>query len=408
MNTLVSLFAGAGGLDIGLEQAGLTTVTATDTDFDCVETLNTNKNNLLRIRGAKNRCLSECRIVRSDVSELTGSDLRPAGEGRRWVPDVLAGGPPCQPFSSSGKQQSVLEIRGRLFLHFVRLATELRPRAVLFENVRGLVTARGVNGEPGEALADVKESFERVGYATSFALLNAADYGGPQRRVRLFMMATRDVPVPVFPSAPYARHPQDDLFGCAKPWVTLGEFLSEMPEPKPEEIVRPTESLAELLDQVPPGSGVKSPGRAEPTRPGGHWGYRQGTFVADPDLPARTVTASSSQDWVRTQDGSLRRLTLRECAALQGFPVGWKFTGTKASQFRQVGNAVPSIFGLVLGRALVDALGQRRVRKPQSAPIPAYMDAAVEYTRRDHDRNSVARTRTNAILRQLATPSEVA
>lgn len=408
MPTLVSLFSGAGGLDIGLEQAGLTTVAATDADTDCIQTLKINRNKLLRSPGgATRRYLSEAEVVHADVAELSAADLRPLGADGRWQPDLLVGGPPCQPFSSSGKQLSILERRGRLFVHFVRLATELNPRAILFENVRGIVTARGVTGEPGEVLAEVREAFESIGYASSFALMNAADFGCPQRRVRLFMLATHDAPLPVYPQPSHTKCPDTDLFNARIPWRTLGDFLDDIPSPDLDEVVRPTESLAKTLADVKPGSGVKSPGRAEPTRPGGHWGYRQGTFVADPDLPARTVTASASQDWIKESDGLLRRLTLRECAALQGFPYKWRFAGNKASQFRQVGNAVPAVFGRVLGHSIIEALRETTDQRPRSAPLPSYMAAAVAYTKRDHERNSVARARTNAILREIGSLKEV-
>lgn len=140
--------------------------------------------------------------------------------------------------------QSVDDPRGRLFEHFVRLASALRPRLILFENVRGLVTARGPRGEPGEVLRMVKAAFEGIGYGTSFALLNAADYGIPQRRVRCFLVASRCTALPEFPQPTHAEMPQANLFGSRLPWVTLGQFLASFPAPSAEEIVRPTSTLA--------------------------------------------------------------------------------------------------------------------------------------------------------------------
>jgi len=401
MPSLISLFSGAGGLDLGLEQAGFHTVVATDFDRDCVRTLVTNQENRVPVAG-RSDCfhLERTRIIEADVADLSGSDFVPEDSIDGWAPDLLVGGPPCQPFSSSGKQRSVLEGRGRLFEHFVRLACELRPRTILFENVRGLVTARGRTGQPGEALAEVKKAFEGEGYATSFNVLNAADFGAPQRRVRLFMFTSRCAPLPRFPEATHSRKPKNTLYGEAKPWVTLRDLLATLPAPGFKDVVRPSEQLEPLLRDLPCGSGLKSNGRSEPTRPGGHWGYKQGTFVADQDLPARTVTAASTQDWIRLPDGSLRRLTVRECSALQGFPPEWDFAGTKTSQFRQVENAVPSIFGRVLGLALSAALEEYEEKRPASAPLPEGFRAAVEYTRRDHERNAVARTRTNAVVRE--------
>jgi DNA (cytosine-5)-methyltransferase 1 len=283
--------------------------------------------------------------------------------------------------------------RGRLFEHFVRLAGEMKPRLIVFENVRGLVTARGPVGEPGEAIHMVKEAFEKLGYATTFQLLNAADYGVPQRRVRCFMMATRCTALPTFPPPTHSEVAERTLFATQPTWVTLGDFLRDQPEPTPDEIVRPTAALARELTGLRPGTGLKSAGARETTRPGGHWGYRQGTFIADLSLPARTITGSASQDWVRLSDGSLRRLTLRECAGLQGFPPTWEFVGSIASRFRQVGNAVPVPFGFVLGQALLTAL-RSRIRSPGvSAPLPDEFLSAMNYTRKELRRNGESRQR---------------
>ncbi len=392
--SLISLFTGAGGLDIGLETAGFHTVVAVDNDAACVATLRASKEARVPIPQADGRpYLEGTKIVHVGVEALASNDLRPDGVGQEWVPDLLAGGPPCQPFSSSGKQRGVEDPRGRLFEHFVRLAAELRPKLILFENVRGLVTARGPNGEPGEVLLLVRRAFEEIGYATTFALLNAADYGVPQRRVRCFMMASRCTPLPLFPAPTHAERPTQTLFGPRLPWVTLGEFLAAQPAADEADIVRPSRTLAAQLANLPAGSGLKSPGVRETTRPGGHWGYKQGTFIADLNKPARTVTAASTQDWVRLQDGSLRRLTWRECAALQGFPPQWRFVGSAVSRFRQIGNAVPVAFGQVLGNSLLAALdaAPEAACQPSSVPLPRNFVMAINYTRREEQRNGASR-----------------
>ena len=400
MATLISLFSGAGGLDVGLERAGFETVTATDSDAVCVRSLRENQTRRVPVVGCPGRVhLEHAKILHADVAQLTGADLVPAGARAGWVPDLLVGGPPCQSFSSSGKKRSVLDDRGRLFEHFARIARALRPRIILFENVRGLVTARGRTGQPGEVLVAVKDAFETAGYATRFALLNAADYGAAQRRIRLFMLATRDAPLPCFPAPTHTRDPSKNP--GATPWVTLGDCLRTLPNPDSTDVVRPSARLEPQLRNLPCGSGLKSHGRAEPTRPGGHWGYRQGTFIADQALPSRTVTASSSQDWIRLPDGRLRRLTVRECAALQGFPRAWAFAGTRSRQFRQVGNAVPVVFGQALGCVIAAALENRSDNPPRSAPLPDRFRAAVAYTQRDHARNASARARTIATIREL-------
>lgn len=397
--SLISLFTGAGGLDIGLEQAGFHTVAAVECDRDCAETLQENQRLKHPLKGNRH-ILGKAKLVSRGVETVSRDDLVPSGASRGWTPDLLAGGPPCQPFSSSGKMLSVHDPRGRLFEHFVRLAGELKPRTILFENVRGLVTARGPRGEPGEVVRIIKEAFENLGYATSFQLLNAADYGCPQRRVRLFMLASRVGNPPEFPETTHEAQSEQSLFGSRLPWPTLGQFLDQHPPVAEEEVIRPTSALAEQLADIPEGSGLKSAGAREATRPGGHWGYRQGTFIADRNLPARTVTASASQDWIRLPDGSLRRLTLRECASLQGFPCEWAFKGSIASRFRQIGNAVPVVFGHVLGASLIDVVSHNGRIKGRSVPLPQEFERAIAYTVKENRRNGASRRRVLELQRK--------
>jgi DNA (cytosine-5)-methyltransferase 1 len=397
--SVVSLFSGAGGLDIGLEMAGFHTVAAVDFDPECASTLRENKARRVTVPGSDRTFLSRTRIIEGSIYDVGSDQLRPPSVGEEWCPDLLAGGPPCQPFSSSGKQLGVADPRGRLFEEFVRVARDLRPKYILFENVRGLVTQRGLGGRPGEVLDMVKADFEAIGYATTFRVLNAADFGAPQRRVRLFMLGARVAPLPTFPSPTHAASP--DL--SCEPWVTLGAFLKSFrPSVSHDEaIVRPSARLASLLAGVPEGSGLKSAGAREATRPGGHWGYKQGTFIADPNKPARTVTAAATQDWLRLPDGSVRRLTTAECAALQGFPQEWHFAGDMASRFRQIGNAVPTYFGLVLGRAILAALEKRdECVRPISAPLPPEIRASIDYTKREEARNGESRQRVRAARAQ--------
>jgi DNA (cytosine-5)-methyltransferase 1 len=279
----------------------------------------------------------------------------------------------------------------------VRLTDELQPRFVLFENVRGLVTAVGPSGQPGEALELLRREFEGIGYATTFATVNAADYGASQRRVRLLMLATADHELPTFPDPTHGRADKILLDGDRKPWVTLGELLAGLPEPDPSDVVRPTPRRAEELEALAPGTGIRTGGVIESNRPGGHWGYRQDCFLADPSLPSRTIRAASTPDWIRLSDGSLRRLTWRECAALQGFPMEWQFAGTSASRFRQIGNAVQADVAQAVGEHLLGYLysGPTRVA-PTSAPWPPEFGRRVRYTVAEHRTNGAHRRRVRA------------
>lgn len=375
----VSLFTGAGGLDIGLERAGLKAVSLCEIEKVFCDTLHENQQ--LQHAGGIDYFAGAV-INNADICEVTGRDLSLGCEV-----DLVVGGPPCQAFSSSGKQLSVLDARGTLVHEFVRVVDELKPRMFLFENVRGLVTARDSSGEPGGVVCDLLEQFNEIGYSCRATLLNSADYGSHQRRVRCFILASRQGRAPVFPEATHQKS-SDILFPN---WRTLGEFLKEHADTDEANYTFPTKELSEQLNGIPDGSGIKSMGTAEPTRPGGHWGYRQGTFIADQNLPARTVTGSASQDWIR-HDKVLRRLTLREVMLLQGFPSDWHLLGTKAQKYKQVGNAVPAVFGELLGAVILDHLANYPSSPPERLEIPKLFMGYIDYTKRDHARNASARS----------------
>jgi DNA (cytosine-5)-methyltransferase 1 len=172
--------------------------------------------------------------------------------------------------------------------------------------------------------------------------------------------------------------------------------LAGLPDPDEADIVRPSSRRAVELAALSPGTGLRTGGRIENNRPSGHWGYRQDCFIADPSLPARTIRAASSPDWVRLPDGSHRRLTWRECAALQGLPGDWRIAGTVASRFRQIGNAVQADVVEALGRALMAAHLAGRTKKPEPAPFPTEFERRIKYTAAEHRTNGEHRVRVRA------------
>lgn len=391
MTTFVSVFSGAGGLDIGLQRAGWNCLFATDFDQHAIETL--------KLNAAAGR-FDDCSHIRqADIRGLSGGEILSVTGRRRGGIDLLAGGPPCQSWSSAGHQLGFSDPRGRLFEDYLRVANELDVRWLLFENVRGLITARGPDGIPGSALAAIRRALFESGWQTRVELLNAADYGAPQRRVRVVLIGYRLGDEPPLPAATHSERVEDGR----RPWVSMAEALGSLDALQADEIIRPSGKLAYELESIPPGSGVKSPGKRETTRPGGHWGYKQGAFVADLSRPARTVTANAQQDWIRDPIHGLRRLSPRECAALQTFPQDWTFAGKRSDQYRQIGNAVPPLLAERIGhtlRAHVVGVGQAMSpRLADIAPLPPRLQAAIDYTAREHRRNGASRMAAPSLRR---------
>ncbi len=393
----ISLFSGAGGLDIGFERAGFSTVSLCELEPQFAETLRQNQGWL---HSDGHRYFADAAIIQNDIREVAAEQLT-HGE----TIDCVLGGPPCQAFSSSGKQKSVLDSRGTLVSQFVRIVDEVRPRSFLFENVRGIVTARDQTGRPGGVIRKIISDFEELGYSCRAGLLNAAGYGAFQRRVRCFIIGVKHGVAPEFPETTHVAPTAKGRGLFELPWRTLREFLAESADTDERSYVFPSAALRPQLAELPNGTGLKSRGVAEPTRPGGHWGYRQGTFIADLELPARTVTGSASQDWVRW-NGVLRRLTLLEVQRLQGFPDDWSFAGTKADIFRQVGNAVPSLFGELLAQTLLSHLSANRRTKPVKLDFPIEFEKYINYTITDHRRNESARKAHLPFVSQEARASE--
>lgn len=388
-NCFISLFSGAGGLDLGLEEAGWSGRYASDVDPCAVDTLVANRGFSLK-SGAG--FMTDALIEMADVRQLSGKEiLRKVGARRGEIP-LLVGGPPCQSWSSAGRQDGFDDPRGRLFSDFVRLAEEFDARWIMFENVRGLLTARGADGRPGSALEAIRSQLLRRGFQTGVSLVNAADYGVGQRRVRLIVFGYRAGDTFDFPTPTHSKNP--DIIHGLESWKTLGEVLNGIEEPSEAEVILPSGLLSIQMRDLTPGTGVKSPGKRETTRPGGHWGYKQGAFVTDPERPARTVTASAQQDWLRDPALGLRRLSPRECAAIQSFPPSWSFVGKRSDQYRLIGNAVPPKLAEVIGAGLLahaDSDHAAPVTRTNLVPLPIGLVSAIRYTEREEARNGASR-----------------
>jgi DNA (cytosine-5)-methyltransferase 1 len=361
--TAVDLFAGAGGLSLGLELAGFSIVGSVERDPQAAATYKLN------------HPIPANRLLEENVRDVTAADLLP--DGRRRL-DLLAGGPPCQGFSIKGQRK--LDHPGNAMLDQVlRLADELAPRAVLVENVVGLMSMAS-----GYYFDHLITSFERIDlgngrrYQVDFAVLNAADYEVPQNRRRLFVVALepgREWTWPLPTSKPgditlwdaIADLPARDVRPGA---VTNYKKLRKTPSyaatlrgGSPVVLNHHTKRLEELRQQRIRvlAEGEDRRHLPEELKAGGHESkYRRLRARA----PSPTVTAHMGKDlsdfihprWNRT-------LTAREAARLQGFPDAVQFVGSQASQFTQIGNAVPVPLARALGGALAAALsGQPRRR----------------------------------------------
>lgn len=315
---IVSLFSGAGGLDLGLKNVGHDLIWANDIDQDAVETYRHNIGN---------------HIVHADISELADGDI-PKG-------DVVVGGFPCQGFSLANLRRSGEDARNKLYLQFLRVVTVTRPLYFIAENVRGILSLDG-----GQAIEKIVSDFSSVGYRVKYELFNAADFGVPQSRLRVIIAGTRnDLPVGAdfqFPVPTHSRKPQGNLL----PWVTISEGLNEVPDADTHPMAVPNQSY----------SRYKVTNR-------NFTGHRE----TDPNKPCPTILARGDGGGgvcAIQHPRNHRRLSVRESAALQTFPLNFKFFGAMNSQYRQVGNAVAVKFAERIGLSLAQAAKHiRQVKK---------------------------------------------
>ncbi|MDR1033578.1 MAG: DNA cytosine methyltransferase [Bifidobacteriaceae bacterium] len=314
--TAVELFAGTGGLALGIEKAQFTTQALIEIDVDAASTLRQN-------RPAWN-------IICDDIANVSKQNLvelfnMPVGEL-----DLLSGGAPCQSFSYAGKRLGLEDARGTLFYHFAIFLKKLQPKTFLFENVRGLLTHN--NGRTYETILDI---FSQEGYVIQKKVLNAWDYGVAQKRERLITVGIRkDLTEKIkvkFPE-PYEYRP------------VLRDVLQNVPQ---SEGAYYSEHKRKVFELVPPGgywrdipeSIAKEYMKSCWDMGGGRTGIlRRMSF----DEPSLTVLTSPSQKQTeRCHPLEARPFSVRENARIQGFPDDWLFCGSVTSQYRQVGNAVP-------------------------------------------------------------------
>lgn len=348
----VDLFAGAGGLTLGLQRAGFNTLLANDNWGPAVDTLRRNFDEA----AVEDRC----------VRELTGACVLERAGGT--TPSLVAGGPPCQGFTSAGARR-VGDQRNTLVGEFARLVAEVRPRWFLFENVEGMLTAAD-----GDFVIDLLDGVLDSGYSVRLRKVNVANYGAAQLRKRVIAIGALGTD-PGFPSPSHrafgAPGTQTDSTAALPAAPTVADALTGLGEPAHNAdqasvqghvaaalsksdadrigLLGPGQTMRDLPEELRHHSYTRranrrvSDGMPSERRGGAPAGIRR--LLADE--PSKAITSAAIREFVHpTED---RCLTLRECARLQGFPDGFEFSGGRSDQATLIGNAIPPPFAELLG-----------------------------------------------------------
>lgn len=330
--SVLELFAGAGGLAIGLEKAGLKCVALNEIDKWACETLRNNRPNWNVLEGD---------IKNFDFTEYKGKI------------DVVTGGFPCQAFSYAGKKLGLNDARGTLFYEFARVVQEVQPAICIGENVRGLLSH-----EKGKTLDGMISILDEIGYKVApVQVLKAINFRVPQKRERLILVGIRkDINLNF--EYPKPHHKIYNLGDALK----KGE-LYDCNVPKSNGAKYP-EYKKQILDMVPPkGYWRDLPVNIQKEYMGGSFYLGGGkTGMARRigwDEPSLTLTCSPAQKQTeRCHPDETRPFTVREYARIQTFPDKWKFAGSMAQQYKQIGNAVPVNLGQEVGFSVIKLLNE--------------------------------------------------
>lgn len=386
--TLIDLFAGAGGLSEGLSEAGFHSLFATEI---VAEYANTYKRNH-----------TTANVLTADIRTLDAEEIRNQLGLERGELDLVAGGPPCQGFSINAPIRSVLDQRNHLFKEYLRFVDAFAPRAILIENVPGLVSF-----EHGATLHAILNALADLGYGADVRILGAAYYGVPQMRWRTFILGLRgkNLPSSAFPEPIYhapirpnftATFDGQLLVKLPSPntnadFITVQDAIGDLPPLKSgEQGANIKDYICEPLCDYQRRARIGSPGvinheaprlseinlkRLRYIKPGGNWtdipekllpkgmqrarksDHTKRYGRVDPNGLASTILTKCDPHWGAyfhySQD---RSFTVREAARIQSFPDHFIFTGTQAQQFAQVGNAVPPLLAESVGLAIKSIL----------------------------------------------------
>lgn len=342
--TLLSLFSGARGLDLGLEKAGFTTLACVENEKNCLGTIRMNRPDIR---------LYEDIVDVSPFQIMNDLGVEP-GEL-----DLVAGGPPCQAFSTAGKRESLHDFRGNMIVKYLEYIKVIRPKYFILENVRGLLSAKLANTPseyseysslediPGSVLYFLNQEFKKLGYSVSFSLFDASFYNVPQKRERVIMFGAYSknevtIPVPFTKESPLTlKQAIGDIQGKSSDFIKLREtHLKYLKLLKGGEYWK---NLPRNLQQEAMGKSYYLQGGKTGFYRRLSWDKPAPTLVTHPAMPATMLVHPEE----------LRPLSIQEYARIQQFPDDWVFFGTPIKVYKQIGNAVPVGLGFVAGRAII-------------------------------------------------------
>lgn len=314
--TTIELFAGAGGLALGVEKAGFDTIGLIEFDNDAANTLKKNRPNW--------------NVICDDIANISPLNLLEKFNLEPGELDLLSGGAPCQAFSYAGKRLGLEDARGTLFYHYAIFLKKLQPKTFLFENVRGLLTH-----DSGRTYQTILNVFAECGYTIQKKVLNAWDYGNAQKRERLITIGIRNDLIDKIT----IDFPKEHDY---KP--VLRDVLQDVPESIGAQY---SEYKREIFKLVPPGGYwrdipediAKAYMKNCWNMGGGRTGILRRLSMDEPSLTV--LTSPTQKQTERCHPLEPRPFTIRENARIQSFPDDWEFCGGVGSQYKQVGNAVP-------------------------------------------------------------------
>lgn len=357
----ISLFTGVGGLDFGFEAAGFETAVAVEWDAACCRALRANR---------------KWPVIEDDIHHVGSAKLLEMARLTKGAADVLIGGPPCQPFSKSGYWASgdakrLADERADTLSAYLRVLEDTQPRALLLENVYGLAY-RGKDEGLGRILSGIRDINERRGtnYQPTWKVLNAADFGVPQQRERVFVVASRDGREFRFPEPTHGR--KDALEEGQEPYRTCWDALGDLPSRPNDEALRATGKWADLLPTIPEGENYLFHTKRGDGLPLFGWRTRYWNFLLKlaKDRPAWTIQAQPGSATGPFHWES-RKLSAQELCRLQTFPDIELAASPREAQ-RMLGNAVPSLLAEVLAREIAAQL----LGRPKSNDVPKLLPPA--------------------------------